>query len=172
MARQDRIQQEITVSDDKSFYTTFFYIMGGLAVGCVILIILATNLTSEVAEHKPEEVVVGNIKPVGSVSVAGESSPEPAPAMAVAAVETAPAEPRSGESVYNKSCMSCHATGAAGAPKLGDAAAWAPRVAAGADSLWKNAVNGLNAMPPKGLCMDCSDDELKAAIDYIVMNSQ
>ena len=172
MARQDRIQQEIIVSDDKSFYTTFFYIMGGLAVGCVILIILATNLTSDVAEHRSEDIVVGNIKPVGNVSVAGESSPEPAPTMAVAAVDTAPAEPRSGETVYNKSCMSCHATGAAGAPKLGDAAAWAPRIAAGSDTLWNNAVNGINAMPPKGLCMDCSDDELKAAIDYIVMNSQ
>lgn len=170
MARQDRIQQEITVSDDKSFYTTFFYIMGGLAVGCVILIILASNLTSEVAEYKPEEVVVANIKPVGNVSIAGES--QPAPAMAVAAVETAPSEPRSGETVYKKSCMSCHASGAAGAPKLGDAAAWAPRVAAGMDSLMANAVKGLNAMPPKGLCMDCSDDELMAAIDYIVLNSQ
>ena len=158
------------MSDDKNFYTTFFYIMGGLAVGCVILIILATNLTSDVAEYKPEEVVVGNIKPVGNVSVAGESAPEPA--MVVAAMQSAPAEPRSGETVYQKSCMSCHNTGAAGAPKLGDAAAWAPRVAAGKDTLWTNAVKGLNAMPPKGLCMDCSDDELMAAIDYILINSQ
>jgi cytochrome c5 len=169
-SRLRRIQQEITVSDDKSFYTTFFYIMGGLAIGCIILIILASNLTSDVAEYKPEEIVVGNIKPVGSVSVAGES--EPAAPMAVAAAATAPAEPRSGEVVYNSKCMSCHSTGAAGAPKLGDAAAWAPRVAAGMDSLMANAINGLNAMPPKGLCMDCSDDELLAAIDYIVLKSQ
>ncbi|MGB5261666.1 MAG: c-type cytochrome [Gammaproteobacteria bacterium] len=160
------------MSDDKSFYTTFFYIMGGLAVGCVILIILASNLTSEVAEYKPEEVVVGNIKPVGGVRVAGESEPEPAPAMAVAAVDTAPAGPRSGETVYTNSCMACHASGAAGAPKLGDAAAWATRVAAGKDLLLANAINGLNAMPPKGLCMDCSDDEILAAIDYMVLNSQ
>jgi cytochrome c5 len=68
--------------------------------------------------------------------------------------------------------MSCHATGAAGAPKLGDAAAWAPRIAAGMDSLFTNATNGLNAMPPKGLCMACSDEELKGAIQYIVDNSQ
>ena len=160
------------MSDDKSFYTTFFYIMGGLAVGCVILIILASNLTSDVAEYKPEEVVVGNIKAVGMVSVAGESPPEPAPAMAAAAADATPAEPRSGEAVYNTSCMSCHNTGAAGAPKLGDAAAWAPRIAAGKDSLMANAVNGLNAMPPKGLCMDCSDEEMMAVVDYMVQNSQ
>jgi len=161
------------VSDDKSFYTTFFYIMGGLAVGCVILIILASNLTSDVAEYKPEEVVVANIKPVGNVRVAGESGSADAPApQQVAAAAAAPAEPRSGEAIYNSKCMACHTTGAAGAPKLGDAAAWAPRVAAGQDSLMANAINGLNAMPPKGLCMDCSDDEMMAAIDYIVTNSQ
>ena len=161
------------MSDDKSFYTTFFYIMGGLAIGCVILIILASNITSDVAEYKPEEVVVANIKPVGSVSVADESGSADTPApQQVAAAAAAPAEPRSGEAIYNSKCMACHTTGAAGAPKLGDAAAWAPRVAAGQDSLMANAINGLNAMPPKGLCMDCSDDEIMAAIDYIVANSQ
>ncbi|HSG12169.1 MAG TPA: c-type cytochrome [Gammaproteobacteria bacterium] len=163
------------MSDDKSFYSTFFYIMGALAVGCVILIVLASNITSEVAEYKPEEVVVANIKPVGSVYVAGESEPEMAPAEQLAAADAAPAasaEPRSGEVVYNTKCMSCHSTGVANAPKPGDAAAWAPRIAAGRDALMANATNGLNAMPPKGLCMDCSDDELMAAIDYMVSNSQ
>jgi cytochrome c5 len=168
--RFEQINQEITVSDDKNFYSTFFYIMGALAVGCVILIVLASNLTSEVAEYKPEEVVVANIKPVGNVYVAGESAPEMAPAEQVAAA--APAEPRSGETIYNTKCMSCHATGAAGAPKTGDAAAWAPRIAAGKDALLANATNGLNAMPPMGLCMDCSSDELMAAIEHMVSNSQ
>ncbi len=158
------------MSTDKNFYTTFFYIMGGLAVLCVILIIIAGNLTSEVAEYKPKEVVLANIMPVGNVRVASESEPEPAPAAAVAAAE--PAEPRSGETVYNSNCMACHATGAAGAPKLGDAAAWAPRIAAGMATLMKNAINGLNAMPPKGLCMTCSDAEITAAVEYIVANSK
>jgi cytochrome c5 len=102
--------------------------------------------------------------------VASESEPEPAPAAAVAAAE--PAKPRSGETVYTSNCMACHATGAAGAPKLGDAAAWAPRIAAGMATLMKNAINGLNAMPPKGLCMTCSDAELTAAVEYIVANSK
>jgi cytochrome c5 len=159
------------LSQDKQFYTTFFAIMGGLAVLAIILIIIATNLTTDVSEYKPEEVVIENIKPVGKVNVAGETAPEPAPAQ-TAAAETAAAAPKSGDQVYNGSCVACHATGAAGAPKLGDTAAWAPRIAAGMDSLVTNATNGLNAMPPKGLCMTCSDDELKAAIEYMVSNSQ
>ena len=146
--------------------------MGGLAVLCVILIIIASNLTSDVAQYKPDEVVLGNIKPVGSVRVAGESAPEPEPAAAVAAADVAAAEPKSGETVYNSNCLACHATGAAGAPKLGDAAAWAARISAGMESLLANVINGLNAMPPKGLCMTCSDDELKAAVEYMVANSR
>ena len=52
------------------------------------------------------------------------------------------------------------------------AAAWAPRIAKGIDALLVSATNGLNAMPPKGLCMDCSEDELKGAIEYMISNSQ
>jgi cytochrome c5 len=55
---------------------------------------------------------------------------------------------------------------------MGDAAAWAPRIAAGMDSLLANATNGLKAMPPKGLCMTCSTEELQGAIEYMVNKSQ
>lgn len=149
--------------------------MGGLAVFAIVLVIIALNLTSEVSEYKPDEIVVENIKPVGEVYVAGESEPEAAQATeAVAAADSgdAAAGPKSGEQVYNSNCMACHGTGAAGAPKLGDAAAWAPRIAAGMDTMLANATKGLNAMPPKGLCMSCSDAELQGAIDYIVDQSQ
>lgn len=78
----------------------------------------------------------------------------------------------SGEETYNTRCMACHATGAAGAPKLGDKAAWAPRIATGMDALLANATNGKGAMPPKGTCMDCSPEALKAAIEYMVQKSQ
>jgi cytochrome c5 len=163
------------VSHDKEFFTTFFSIMGGLAAFAIVLVIIALNLTSEVSEYKPDEIVVENIKPVGEVYVAGESEPEAAQATeAVAAADSgdAAAGPKSGEQVYNSNCMACHGTGAAGAPKLGDAAAWAPRIAAGMDTMLANATKGLNAMPPKGLCMSCSDAELQGAIDYIVDKSQ
>lgn len=68
---------------------------------------------------------------------------------------------------FDKSCTFCHATGAAGAPKVGDAAAWKPRLAQGMDTLLKNAKNGKNAMPAKGMCADCTDAEFKALIEYI-----
>jgi cytochrome c5 len=158
------------VSQDKEFFTTFFSIMAGLAVFAIILVIIASQLTSEVTEYKPEKIVIENIKPVGEVYIAGESEPEAAPA--AAAATTVAAGPKSGEEVYNSNCLACHGTGAAGAPKMGDAAAWAPRIAAGMDSLLANATNGLKAMPPKGLCMTCSTEELQGAIEYMVNKSQ
>lgn len=75
---------------------------------------------------------------------------------------------RSGEELYNTKCSVCHAAGIAGAPKQGDAAAWAPRAAKGIDALLATATTGINAMPPKGTCMDCSDTELKSAIQFML----
>jgi len=79
--------------------------------------------------------------------------------------ETASAD---GQKIYQTSCQACHATGAAGAPKLGDKDAWAPRIAKGDDALLSSVKNGLKAMPPKGACMSCSEDELRAAMEYMV----
>lgn len=173
------------MSQDKQFYTTFFTIMGGLAVLAIILVMIAGNLTSDVAEYKPDEVVLENIRPVGQVATSADAAAaQPAAAAPAAAAASgggeeatataAPAatEAKSGDQVYNTSCAACHGTGAAGAPKMGDAAAWAPRIAKGIDALMVSATGGLNAMPPKGLCMTCSDAELRAAIEYMVSNSK
>lgn len=75
---------------------------------------------------------------------------------------------RSGEEVYKTKCFVCHASGVAGAPKVGDAAAWAPRVATGDAAMLAVAKSGKGAMPPKGTCMDCSDAELQAAINHML----
>lgn len=91
---------------------------------------------------------------------------------AAAPVAAAAAAPKSPEEIYNGSCMACHATGAAGAPKVGDAAAWAPRIAQGADTLHKHAIGGFNMMPPKGTCAACSDDEIMAVVDFMVSKSK
>ena len=100
--------------------------------------------------------------PVGKVYLEGDEIPNAAPA--VASVSSGP---RTGEQIYNTACMACHGTGAAGAPKLGDKAAWAPRIKQGPEVLWNHLLNGLNAMPAKGMCMDCSDDELKAVLAHM-----
>ena len=74
---------------------------------------------------------------------------------------------QSGEAVYKKACQTCHAAGVAGAPKKGDSAAWKARLAKGMPALVKSIKAGKNAMPPGGMCTDCSDADYKAAIKYM-----
>ena len=64
------------MSHDRQFYVTTFAIVGGLAAFAIILLIIASNLTSEVSDYKPEEIIIDNIKPVGGVYIAGESEPK------------------------------------------------------------------------------------------------
>ena len=80
-----------------------------------------------------------------------------------------PKELQTGEQVYKAVCSSCHATGAAGAPKVGDAGAWAPRIAKGYDSLMTSVLKGKGAMPARGGSSpaDISDDELGRAVVYM-----
>lgn len=106
--------------------------------------------------------VLERISPVGTVVLAGSDASAPVEAAAPVG-EASP-----GEAIYNKACVACHASGVAGAPKLGDEAAWEPRLALGVDGLLQSAITGKNAMPPRGTCMDCSDDDLKAAIEYML----
>ena len=84
------------------------------------------------------------------------------------AVVKSDGKPRDGATVYNTLCSACHATGVAGAPKTGDKAAWAPRIATGSAALLKSATEGKNAMPARGGAADLTDAELKAAVDYLV----
>ncbi|VVE00183.1 cytochrome C [Pandoraea nosoerga] len=73
-----------------------------------------------------------------------------------------------GKKLYDTVCMACHAAGVMNAPKFGDKAAWAPRIKTGIDTLHNAALKGLNAMPPKGGAANASDDDVKAAVDYMV----
>lgn len=81
-----------------------------------------------------------------------------------------------GKKTYDQACAACHATGAAGAPKLGDKAAWSDRIAKGNDTLYTHAIKGFKGdtgyMPPKGGRSDLGDDAVKAAVDYMVANSK
>lgn len=87
------------------------------------------------------------------------------------AVEVAAAD-IDGSAIYNQGCNACHMSGVAGAPMVGDAAAWTPRIAQGNDTLYAHAINGWNAMPAKGGFSYLSDDQVKAAVDYMVAESQ
>jgi cytochrome c5 len=79
-----------------------------------------------------------------------------------------PAVAADGKAVYDKTCVACHATGVANAPKFGDKAAWAPRIATGRHTLVGSVTKGKGAMPPKAGAANLSDDDIKAAVDYMV----
>lgn len=141
-------------------------------VGVIYSISAARFQAASAGAAADPQLVAQRLKPIGSVTLADESAAAaPAPEIASAAGGGGEAG-GPGEAIYSKSCVACHGAGVAGAPKFGDKAAWEPRIAQGIDTLLSTAINGKGAMPPRGTCMDCSDDDLKAAIEYMTSNSQ
>ncbi len=92
----------------------------------------------------------------------------PAPAAAPVVVAASAADLAIGEKVYGTSCVSCHGAAVLGAPKLGDKPSWTPRIAKGVDALYKSSMEGLKMMPPRGGNAALKDEELKAAVDFMV----
>ena len=121
----------------------------------IISVLFAALTFSSVAlatSQAEYDAIADRIKPVGDVYLAGS---EP--------VAAEPTGTRDGAQVYGTFCIACHSTGISGAPKIGNAEEWAPRIAQGKDVLKNHALQGFNAMPARGTCMDCSDDEIVAA---------
>ncbi len=116
---------------------------------------------------KQEQQVAERIAPEGHVSMAGQVASLSAPVD-----ENSAGAARSGADIYASNCIACHSSGVAGAPIFGDVAVWSARLGKGIETVYTNAINGINAMPMRGTCMDCSDDEVKAAVDHIVENSK
>ena len=110
-----------------------------------------------------EQQVAARIAPAGHISMAGQVV-----TMASASAESA----RSGGDIYAVNCVACHSSGVAGAPVIGDVAAWSARLEQGLETVFANAINGIRGMPMRGTCMDCSDDEVKAAVDHILEGSK
>jgi len=110
--------------------------------------------------------------PAAPQQVAAAPAAAAGAAPAGAAPAKAAAGPADGKSTYDTVCMACHSTGAAGAPKLGDKAAWAPRVAQGKPALYNSALHGKGAMPPKGGNASIPDDAVKAAVDYMLAQAK
>lgn len=134
-----------------------------------ILLVAGLMATSAIASNKDDakatDEIQARLAPVGSVCMSGDDCAA-APAAPVAA------GPKSGKEVYDSSCAACHGSGVMGAPKLGAAGDWAPRAAKGLDTLYTHAISGFNAMPAKGMCATCSDDEIKGAVKYMVDGSK
>jgi len=125
------------------------------------------------ANDQATDALAKRIAPVGKVCLEGQSCQQDAAAIQVA--EASPSKEytgRSGDKIYHTYCIACHSSGAAGAPRLGSAREWQPRIAKGMDTLVKHSIEGLGAMPPKGFCSDCSDEELAHVTQYMVDKSQ
>ena len=101
-------------------------------------------------------------------------APAPAPAAAPAPAPAPAAEPTvaAGEEVYQKACAACHAEGVAGAPKTGDVAGWAARIEKGPEALIQAAINGVGTMPAKGGMADLTDEEVAAAVNFMIEASK
>ena len=164
----------MSAKHDRTFFDTFMLVLGILFAVTLVLVGLARLISGRSFEaHKQVDPVyqrelLARIEPVAKVAVAGQdnSALEPqTPAAAAAAADL------SGEEVYSQACVACHGAGIAGAPKFGDKAAWAERLAQGADTLHKHALAGYQGkagfMPAKGGRTDLTDQSVMNAVDYM-----
>ncbi len=163
------------MSDQKLIKSSYIFIVLGVVL--TLFLILLGNLNAGTINERQrdgrnamaETTNTDALQPVGQISVAGASADQ-AEIIQVAAVSI------DGASVYQSACMACHAAGIAGAPRVGDVAGWADRITQGADTLYAHAIQGFQGkagvMPAKGGNMALSDDEVKAAVDHMVAESQ
>jgi cytochrome c5 len=114
-------------------------------------------------EPEAPEAGATTAPPPAAAAPAPSSSPAPAARTPAGAASTT-----TGKTVYDRACVACHLAGVAGAPKFGDKAAWAPRIATGTDTLYTSALKGKGTMPPKGGQTALADADVKAAVDYMV----
>jgi len=121
---------------------------------------------------EPKPPAAGASAPAAAPATAAAPTPAPAAAPAAAATVVAKAAPAADAgappALYTQLCQTCHASGVANAPKIGDKAAWAPRLAQGVDGLTASAIKGKGAMPPKGGAATASDADIKAVVTYMV----
>lgn len=143
------------MSDKKNPSTTILLATVAVAILLIVVVWPLSFLGKGSSGTDPDEAEL-RIQPVASVE------------MKKAETVKSDGKPRSGEAVYASVCKACHEAGVAGAPKTGDKAAWAPRIATGAAALLKSASAGKGAMPARGGAPDLSDDELKAAVTYLI----
>ncbi len=164
---------------DRVFVKNFAMLLGVLVAITFVLFVLAQMVAAQVPTEDTAEMqakmlakkdaLVERISPVGQLVVAGDSgSTGGTTQVASAAVD--------GKATYDTTCAVCHVAGVAGAPKLGDKAAWVPRIAQGIDTLYQHAINGYQGtagfMPAKGGNASLADDAIKAAVDHMVKESQ
>lgn len=159
-------------------------VLAAFIVPITVIALLTQFVTGGISLGKDDpamsdEAVAKRLKPVGELVLAG--SPQAATAATVAnapaaapmaAAPAAAGGANKAKSIYDTSCAACHGSGVAGAPKLGDKQAWAPRIKAGNATLYNSALKGKNAMPAKGGNTSLADADVKAVVDYMVGQSK
>jgi len=161
-------------SSDTQFFNSFSMVLGILIAFAIVLFAVARTMGADTQGadvlmdplHLAE--VQKNIAPFAQVAIAGKDNSALAALSAPAGgAATAVNVPTTGEQAFTQVCSACHATGINGAPKIGDHAAWAPRIAQGKDTLYKDAIAGKGNMPPKG-GTNWPDATIRMTVDYMV----
>lgn len=135
-----------------------------LSLSFISILMIAALSFAGLSGSLEENAVIQRIKPLGTLTIEGiKAEDENTKKETVADI---------GQSRYEQTCKMCHETGLAGAPKFGNKSDWQPRIAEGMDTVFNRALHGYKAMPPKGGCSNCSDEEIKKAVEYMVSHSK
>jgi cytochrome c5 len=174
---------------DRHFVNVFSAVLGILIAIALVLIGISRLVDSgpkgarDTSDPLMQASAHERIRPFGQVAVAGEDNSALTIAQTAVPVAGAPApaaadaaQPADGKSVYESACVACHGSGIAGAPRIGDKAAWAPRIAQGVATLEQHAIAGFQGsagmMPAKGGRLDLSDDAVRLAVEHMVAQSR
>lgn len=167
---------------DQKFFDTYALVIGALAAVAVAFFVLSmwvsertqVEFTSNAEEYLA--TVSQRLEPFGKVNLPGDDLTAAGPQSAEAAIPEPVEATLTGPQVYNEACIACHGSGIGGAPMITDSGNWEPRIAQGMDTLRQHAIEGFTGsagyMPPKGGRLDLSDEEIYAAIDYMVSEAE
>jgi cytochrome c5 len=160
-------------SSDTQFFNSFSMVLGILIAFAIVLFAVARSIGADtqgaavLLEPMHLADVQRNIAPFAHVAIAGKDNSALAAMTAPAGGAPAASVPTSGEQAFTLVCSACHTSGINGAPKIGDHAAWAPRLAQGKETLYKDAIAGKGSMPPKG-GTTWPDATIRMTVDYMI----
>ena len=162
-----------SISSDKQFFNSFSMVLGVLIALAIVLFAFARAIGADsqgahvLSEPMHLADVQKNIEPFAHVAIAGKDNSALAALTSTAGAAPVAAVPATGEQAFTQVCSACHTAGVNGAPKIGDHAAWAPRIAQGKETLYKDAIAGKGNMPPKG-GTTWPDATIRMTVDYMV----
>jgi cytochrome c5 len=176
MAKKKAAEQSAEAKHDQHFFDTFMLVLGILVAFAVAMYWLANGIADTVpgayekGSSTEEQLIDQRLAPVGDVQISGDAKSQMA--KAAPAAGGGGGAPKSGKEIWEGTCAACHGSGLLGAPKMGDKAAWAPRIKKGMDVLKEHALKGFNQMPAHGGNSSLSDEDVVKALEYMVGQSK